>query len=234
MTENRWRVRALPDFVAEVWIFDLDNTLYPADCNLFAQIDERMGRFIAGRFGLEPTEAKALQKQFFRDHGTTLRGLMLEHAVPPEEFLAYVHDIDLSPVRPAPDLDRALDGLPGRKLVFTNGSIEHAERVLSRLGVTRHFEAVFDIRAADYLPKPDPLPYRRLIQRFGIEPRATAMVEDIARNLEPAAMLGMTTVWVPNEREWSRTGDVTPEYVHHVVDDLVLWLERAAEAVAGR
>lgn len=234
MAENRRPVRTLPGIPARVWIFDLDNTLYPAECDLFAQIDERMGRFIAARFGLEPAEAKALQKRFFRDHGTTLRGLMLEHAVPPEEFLAYVHDIDLSPVRPAPDLDRALDGLPGRKLVFTNGSVEHAERVLGRLGVTRHFEAVFDIRAADYRPKPDPEPYDRLVRRFGVEPRAATMIEDIARNLEPAAVLGMTTVWVPNEREWSRAGDVTPDYVHHIAENLVLWLERAAELAAAR
>ncbi len=234
MAENQRRVRGLPDTPAQVWIFDLDNTLYPADCNLFAQIDARMGRFIAARFGLEPAEAKALQKRFFQDHGTTLRGLMLEHAVPPEEFLAYVHDIDLSPVRPAPGLDRALDGLPGRKLVFTNGSVEHAERVLSRLGVARHFEAVFDIRAADFRPKPDPEPYLRLVRRFGVEPRAAAMIEDIARNLEPAAALGMTTVWVPNESEWSRAGDVTPDYVHHVAEDLVLWLESAADRATAR
>ena len=232
MAGNRRRASVLPEDPAPVWIFDLDNTLYPAECNLFAQIDDRMGRFIATRFRLEPAEAKILQKRFFQNHGTTLRGLMLEHAVPPEEFLAYVHDIDLSPIGPAPDLDRALHSLPGRKLVFTNGSVEHAERVLNRLGIGRHFEAVFDIRAAGYRPKPDPEPYLRLVRRFGIEPRAATMVEDIARNLEPAAALGMTTVWVPNEREWSRAADVTPDYIDHVAEDLVLWLERAVQTSA--
>ncbi len=207
----------------EVWIFDLDNTLYPAACNLFDQIDRRMGEFIGRLLTVDRTEARVIQKSYFRQHGTTLRGLMLEHGLDPAEFLDYVHDIDLTPIPPNPDLDQALDRLPGRKLVFTNGSVPHAERVMARLGVAHHFEAVFDIVASDYVPKPDPAPYHRLVDRYRVDPRAAAMFEDIARNLAPAAALGMTTVWVPGNPNWSGP-DASGEHVHHVAEDLTAWL----------
>jgi putative hydrolase of the HAD superfamily len=208
---------------ADAWIFDLDNTLYPARCNLFAQIDRRMGEYIARLLDTDFDNAKRLQKQYFRKHGTTMRGLMTEHGIAPGEFLDYVHAIDVSVIDPSAALDQALGRLPGRKLVFTNGSVPHAERVLTRLGVIDHFEAVFDIVAADYRPKPDPLPYRQLCDRFGLTPTTSIMVEDIARNLQPAHAMGMTTVWVPGIDEWSREAE-TLDHVHHVVEDLPAWL----------
>lgn len=217
----------------EVWIFDLDNTLYPAACNLFDQIDRRMGEFIGRLLTIDRAEARVIQKGYFRKHGTTLRGLMLEHGLDPAEFLDYVHDIDLSPVPPNPDLERALDRLDGRKLVFTNGSVPHAERVMARLGVAHHFEAVFDIVASDYVPKPDPAPYRMLIDRHRFDPRAAAMFEDIPRNLVPAAALGMTTVWVPGNPNWSGPNDAG-EHVHHVAEDLAAWLGALAPAAPDR
>lgn len=215
------------DFVhVESWIFDLDNTLYPARCRLFDQVDRRIGLFIEGFLGVDATEARTIQKRYFRDHGTTLTGLMAHHGVDPEAFLAFVHDIDISPVERSEALERSLRDLPGRKLVFTNGSSDHAERVMERLGVAHHFEGVFDIAAAGYIPKPRPEPYARLIERHGIEPVRAAIIDDIPDNLEPAAKLGMTTVWVRSPEEWAqpKVGDA---HLHHVAEDLVSWLEQS-------
>lgn len=215
----------------ETWIFDLDNTLYPARCNLFVQVSARMTSFIQDRFGLEPGTAKDLQRDLFRRHGTTLRGLMTEHAVDPEAFLHYVHDIDVSVVDPSPRLDRLLGALPGRKLVFTNGSVPHAERVMRRLGVDHHFESVFDIVASDFVPKPDPRPYARLVELAGFAPAGAVMVEDMAKNLAPAAALGMRTVWLRSDYDWARDG-ADADHVHHVAEDLVGFLESLLEGAA--
>ncbi|WP_300296467.1 pyrimidine 5'-nucleotidase [Ferrovibrio sp.] len=208
---------------AETWIFDLDNTLYPAECNLFAQIDVRMGRFIADLFKVGPDEARRRQKGFFQAHGTTLRGLMVEHGVDPEAFLDYVHDIDVSVVAPLPTLTEALDRLPGRKLIYTNGTVAHADRVLERLGISDRFDGVFDIVASAYLPKPQEPPYHQLVERYGIAPQRAVMVEDMARNLKPAAGLGMTTIWVPTASAWAQPeqGD---DHIHHVAPDLASFL----------
>lgn len=213
------------------WIFDLDNTLYPASCNLFAQIDRRMTAFIGRRLGLDADAARRLQKRYFLRYGTTLRGLMVEHRIDPVDYLDYTHDIDLAPVPPSPALDAALSRLEGRKFIFTNATARHADGVVARLGIGHHFERVFDIVAADFLPKPDPASYRALVRRCGIAPRRAALFEDIARNLAPAAALGMTTVWIKNDGAFPGTGiEDGDDHVHHVADDLVAWLEAAAEA----
>lgn len=208
---------------AGTWIFDLDNTLYPARCNLFAQIDQRMGEFICSHFGIALEDAKRQQKGFFNRHGTTLRGLMVEHGIDPAAFLEYVHDIDVSVLPPAPDLDAALQRLPGRKMIYTNGTVAHAARVLQRLGIAHHFETVFDIVSSDYLPKPQEAPYRKLLAAHDVDPRRAVMVEDMARNLVPAAALGMTTIWIPTAESWSAPvgGD---EHIHHVAPDLTAFL----------
>lgn len=215
---------AAPDFPhqVETWLFDLDNTLYPAACDLFAQIDIRMGQFIAERLAMDETEARVLQKRYYRDHGTTLNGLMRFHDIDPADYLAYVHDIDLSPVPVLPELARLLDALPGRKLVYTNGSEQHARQVTAKLGVADRFEAIFDIAAADYRSKPDPDSYRRLVDRFDIDPNRAVMLDDIARNLAPAAALGMTTVWVRHHRS-EVPDDVS--HIDHVAEDLVRFLD---------
>ncbi len=213
----------------DVWIFDLDNTLYPASCDLFEQVRLRIGSFIAERFGLDIEAARALQRKYFQEHGTTLRGLMTEDGVSPEEYLAYVHDIDVTPVPPSPELDDTLSALGGRKLIFTNASAAHAERVMERLGVTRHFEAIVDIVASDYRPKPDRRSYDRMIGAHGIDPTAAAMVEDMAVNLVPAHAMGMTTVWVKTEHAWTgpKPGDT---HVDREIDDLAGWLESVVAA----
>jgi putative hydrolase of the HAD superfamily len=217
----------------ETWIFDLDNTLYPARCNLFAEAEARMAHFIVHELGLALTveDAHTLRRRFFLDHGTTLRGLMLEHGIEPKRFLDYVHEIDLSPVPPDPALVAAIAALPGRKLVFTNGTADYAERVLARIGLTGHFLAIHDIIACDYLPKPDPSGYALLIRRHGIAPESALMVEDMARNLPPAATLGMTTAWVRTAKDYAHVG-AEPKHIHHIVEDLAPWL-RAAIRRAG-
>ena len=209
---------------AEAWVFDLDNTLYPPSTNLFAQIDERMRSFIARFLDLDLDEARRVQKTYFREYGTTLRGLMNRHGLEPGLFLEYVHAVDLDPVPPNPALGAALARLPGRKYIFTNASAAHAGRITDRLGVTGHFDAVFDIADAEYVPKPEPRVYDTLVQCHGLDPGRTVMIEDIARNLAPAAALGMTTVWLRNDTPIGVEG-ADGDHVHHVIDDLVPWLE---------
>lgn len=208
----------------ESWIFDLDNTLYPASCNLFAQVEVLIGRFIEDFLRIGPVEARLLQKQYYRAHGTTLKGLMDHHGVEPARFLDFVHAIDVTPVPPSPALDAALSRLPGRKLIFTNGSVAHAENVMNRLGVAHHFEGVFDIVAADYRPKPDPETYNALLRRHAVDPRAATLFEDLPQNLVPAHALGMTTILVKTDAEWAQEG-AAGDHIHHTTDDLVTWLE---------
>lgn len=208
---------------AETWIFDLDNTLYPASCNLFAQVDRHIGEFIAGFLSVDAAEAYRIQKQYFRDYGTSLRGLMVHHGVDPRAFLEFVHSIDVTPVQPSPALDRALALLPGRKIVFTNGSAKHAENVMARLGISHRFDAVFDIVAADYFPKPEPFVYDVLVRRHWIDPRRAVMVEDLAKNLLPAHEMGMATVLVRHAADWAQEG-ADAAHIHHTTEDLVAWL----------
>ncbi|MDP6222286.1 MAG: pyrimidine 5'-nucleotidase [Candidatus Micropelagos thuwalensis] len=179
-----------------VYLFDLDNTLYPPEKNLFAHVDVRMTAFIEEKLGLTHDEAFFIQKKYWKEYGTTLSGLMQFHGLEPDEFLDFVHDIDVSPLTPDPELSTALANLPGKKYIFTNGTQKHAERVSDRLGVLHHFDDIFDIRAADYVPKPDKNVYHKLIANYDINPDKTIFFEDMARNLLPAHELGMTTVWL--------------------------------------
>ena len=179
----------------DCWVFDLDNTLYSADVAVFHQIDQRMKAFVARELGLSLDEAYKLQKKYFHDHGTTLRGLMLNHSIDPDAFLDFVHDIDHDILDADHRLATAIGALPGRKFVFTNGTDYHARRVMERLEITHLIESVFDIRAADYLPKPNHGPYEKFVAKFGIAPQRAAMFEDSSANLKPAASMGMTTVW---------------------------------------
>lgn len=232
----------MADFThVESWVFDLDNTLYPADCNLFAQIDTRMTQFIESALGVPHSEARRLQKHFYVEYGTTLNGLMREYGVSPDEFLAFVHDIDHSPLAANPVLGQRIGALPGRRFVFTNGSAKHAEDVMERIGIADHFDDIFDIRAADFTPKPHRMTYERFLRTHGIDARAAAMFEDLAHNLEAAHALGMTTVLVSSEADWiadepadkrpARASDRHP-HVHHVTDDLATFLGAIAVAPA--
>ncbi|HEX6377123.1 MAG TPA: pyrimidine 5'-nucleotidase [Allosphingosinicella sp.] len=207
----------------DCWIFDLDNSLYPASANLFELIDIRMGQYIAQRLGCAMAEARAIQKGFFRDHGTTLAGLMKEHGVAPRDFLDYVHDIDLARLAADPRVVAALDRLPGRKFVFTNGDEAYAGRVLDRLGLANAFDGVHDIHAMDYVPKPDPRAYAAMCARLAIAPERALFAEDMARNLVPAKQLGMTTVWVDNGSEQA-SHDADPAFIDYHITDIGDWL----------
>lgn len=217
----------LEPVTADVWVFDLDNTLYPRDCNLFAQIDVKMKNFIGAFLDVDAEESHRIQKQYFRSHGTTLRGLMDNHGLEPKEFLDYVHDIDVSPVAPDPALDNVLHRIEGRKVIFTNGSVDHAKNVLDRLGIGHHFDGIFDIIAANYVPKPERSTYKVFIRKHDIDPTRAVMLEDIARNLEPAHEMGMTTVWLRSDHDHSAAG-AESDHVHYVIDDLVEWLQAQA------
>jgi len=212
-------IAAAPDFRhIETWVFDLDNTLYPSVCDLFGQIDARMTEYVSRLLDLPQEEARELQKAYYRDHGTTLNGLMRVNGADPEAYLDFVHDIDLSVLSPDPAMHSALDRLPGRKFVFTNGCSNHANRVLERLGLAAHFEDLWDIRTIDYRPKPDPAAYRTVVEKSGLDPREGAMFDDVARNLVEARALGMTTVWLKNGSEWSRQGPTHPVAQPHHID----------------
>lgn len=189
----------------DCWIFDLDNTLYPASADLFSLIDTRMGAYIAGLMGCDTESARIVQKRYFMDHGTTLAGLMAHHGVDPHEFLDFVHDIDMDRLERDDALVGHIAALPGRRLVYTNGDAAYATRVLARLGLDEAFEAVVDIHATGYRPKPDPAGLATLRDGHGIELARAAFFEDMARNLKPAKALGMATIWINNGSE---AGDV--------------------------
>lgn len=178
------------------WVFDLDNTLYPRHCDLFAQIDWKMTDYVAELLDLPKKQARILQKQLYRSHGTTLRGLMERYSIDPHDFLNKVHDIDYSPVEPNPGLGDLIASLPGRKHIFTNGDVPHAKRTTDRLGISQHFHHVFDIVASDLVPKPAEGPYLKFLESHDVNPLRAAMFEDMPRNLDVPGRLGMRTILV--------------------------------------
>ena len=215
----------------ETWVFDLDNTLYPHHLNLWQQVDERIRDYIARFLAVTREEAFRLQKDYYRRYGTSMRGLMTVHGMKPDDFLDFVHRIDHSPLEPNAALGAAIEKLPGRKLILTNGTRRHADAVLARLQLDRHFEDVFDIVAAELEPKPSPQTYDRFLEAHRVDAGKAAMFDDLARNLEVPHALGMATVLVVPEhtrevfREgWELEGRDAP-HVDHVTDDLVGFLE---------
>ena len=206
------------------WVFDLDNTLYPDHCNLFANIDVKMKAYISDLLGVDPEEAYKIQKNFFVDYGTTLRGLIDVHNIDPREFLDFVHNIDLSPLEENQDLRRQLGKIKGAKYVFTNGDTRYAARVLEKIGIENEFDGVFDITLADHVPKPYAASYQAFINHFEIDPEKSVMIEDMARNLKPAAALGMTTVWLKTSHAWGAI-DYDAAHIDYETDHLVSWLE---------
>jgi putative hydrolase of the HAD superfamily len=206
----------------DTWIFDLDNTLYPLGTEFVVLIEGRMTAYVQHATGLAEAEARALQKKYLYEHGTTLAGLMALHGVDPHDFLRAVHDVSLDSLTPDARLRQALLRLPGRRLVFTNGSAWHADRVLKHLRLDDLFEAVFHLEAADMIPKPAPATYDALVAAHGVRASSAAFFEDSAHNLEPAARLGMTTVLVG-----PHAGADTAEFVHYRTRDLAPFLEAA-------
>jgi putative hydrolase of the HAD superfamily len=219
------RAGIAPDFShVRDWIFDLDNTLYRADNGIFAQIDANMTRFVARLLDMEPVAARQVQKQLYRDHGTTLAGLVAVHKIDPEPYLAFVHDIDLSTLLPDAGLRSALTRLPGRRFVFTNGCRNHAVRILERLEMADLFDQIWDIRTISFIPKPGREAYDLAVAAGNVAPAKAAMFEDIARNLVVPHDMGMTTVWLDCQSDWSRQGPEFPvasnAHIDHETRDL--------------
>jgi putative hydrolase of the HAD superfamily len=220
----------------DTWVFDLDNTLYPHHVNLWQQVDKRIGEYIAGYLNVPAEEARRIQKDYYRRYGTSMRGMMSLHGVSADEYLAYVHQIDHSPLEPNPAMGAAIAKLPGRKLILTNGSTDHADKVLERLGIGGHFDAVFDIIAAELEPKPAPQTYQKFLDLHGVAADKSAMFEDLARNLVVPHRLGMTTVLVVPDgtkdvvrEDWELEGR-DADHVDHVTDDLTGFLQALGAA----
>ncbi|CAN1537173.1 COG1011 Predicted hydrolase (HAD superfamily) [Rhabdaerophilaceae bacterium] len=228
----------------ETWVFDLDNTLYPPHSDLWPRIDQKITHFIAELLGVDGLTARAIQKYYYQIHGTTLNGLMREHAIDAHDFLEFVHDIDRSSLAADAVLSNAIANLPGRKFVFTSGSVKHAELTMRQLGIDHLFEGIFDIVAAEFHPKPARRTYERFLERFAISPVTAAMFEDIPRNLEVPAEFGMRTVLVvPGEQgdhkeDWERYKEHGPGAdgirFDHVTADLPVFLEALRLGLAAR
>ena len=199
-------------------LFDLDNTLYGAEKDLFSLIDHRINRFMEEVVGIAAGDVDALRRHYWQEYGVTLQGLIRHYEIDPEAYLHYVHDVDVtSRLTPDPALAAILASLPQRKAVFTNGSAAHAERVLAALGIRQEFEAVFDIRTANYLPKPFLAPYEQILARLDVAAPSCVMIEDVASNLEPAKTLGMATILVGGSGELPPFVDLRIDTIHEIV-----------------
>ena len=213
------------------WVFDLDNTLYPHHVDLFAQVDRNMTAYVSALLQLEPDEARQLQKKYYLEHGTTLQGLMIHHRVDPNDFLEKAHAIDYSPLLPHPELGEAIKALPGRKFIFTNGSVAHAQAAAHALGILDHFDDIFDIVAADYVPKPASETYDKFMGLHRVDTAHAAMFEDLPRNLAVPKTLGMRTVLlVPQNLDhaferWEVPGE-SDDHIDYVTDNLTAFLQR--------
>ena len=207
------------------WIFDLDNTLYAATTNVFNKIDKKMCEFIMENLKVSREDALKIKNNYFHQHGTTLNGLMKKHDIDAHHFLEFVHDIDYSFLKKDPSLNEEIKKLRGDKIIFTNGSKKHAERVIEKLGVEENFDKIFDIADCDFIPKPEIEPYNKLIDTFDIKVEESIFFEDIAKNLEPAHRLGMKTAWVRNDDPYCKEG-FDGNHVHYKIENLTEFLKQ--------
>lgn len=221
-------LKPVPRFQADTidaWIFDLDNTIYPARSGLFGRVSQRMTLFIQTMFELGRDEAFALQKDLFHRHGTTASGLKKEHGIDPSDFMAFVHEIDLSDVSHDAELDAMLAALPGKKIIFTNGTERHASRILDAYGISHHFSGCYDIIRADHRPKPEPVIYSELLEEHAITAENAVMIEDMAVNLKPAAAMGITTVWLEDQLDWG-SPHIDANHIDFIDYDLKTFLRK--------
>ncbi len=217
----------------DTWLFDLDLTLYPPEANIMAQIRDRIALYVERHFSVDSPQAHAIRQKYYLQYGTTLGGLMVEHGVYPHDYLDFVHDVDFSALVPRPDIAEHIAALPGRKIIFTNADAPYAHKVLAKLGFAHVFEAVFDIHAMEYLPKPAAPSYVQICQQFGLNPERSLFIEDSAHNLEPAKDIGMTTVWINHAAESQSKKDggaQKPLYIDHEIDRLDQWLASVHES----
>jgi len=208
------------------WIFDLDNTLYSADSGIFQQVHDLMGKFVSSHLDIDIEEAKIIQKNYYKQHGTTLRGMMDNHGVDPDHFLAEVHKLDYSIVGPNHKLNEELKKIQGRKIIYTNANMQHALNVLERIELSNFFDEIYDIKMANYIPKPELAPYKQMIAQFDIETKSSAMFDDIAKNLVPAKNVGFTSVWIDAGYEnFSDDIKASKKYLDYETTNITKFLE---------
>ena len=210
------------------WLFDLDNTLYSGDTKVFDQVDKKMSKFISEKLKVSLEEAKKIQKNYFHEYNTTLNGMIKNHDIDANEFLEFVHDVDLEFLKKDEPLKIEIEKLKGKKIIFTNGSKAHASNVTSRIGIEQLFDGVFDIVDSDFYPKPSLEPYKKIIENYKIVPEYCIFFEDIARNLKPAYELGMKTVWIENNEPWAAKYS-DEEFVNYKTGSLTKFLKEINE-----
>ena len=219
----------MPNLINKIntWIFDLDNTLYKADSGIFQQVHELMGEFIKKHLNMDIKEAKELQKSYYKKHGTTLRGLMDNHGIDPDDFLKEVHNLDYSIVGPDDLLNEQLKKLKGKKIIYTNANMQHAISVLDRINLSGFFDEIYDIKMANYVPKPEIKPYEQIIKKYNLNPSTSAMFDDIAKNLVPAKKVGFTSIWIDAGYEnFSDDINSSKKYLDFETNDLSVFLEK--------
>ena len=210
------------------WLFDLDNTLYSGDTKVFDQVDKKMSLFISDKLNVSVEEAKKIQKNYFHEYNTTLNGMIKNHEIDADEFLDFVHDVDLDFLKADKPLEQEISNLVGKKFIFTNCSKAHALNVTKRIGIEKLFDGVFDIVESDFIPKPSIEPYKKIIEKYKIEPQYCIFIEDIARNLKPAHELGMKTVWIKNDEPWAaKFSDA--DFINYKTDNLAKFLKEINE-----
>ena len=211
------------------WIFDLDNTLYSGDTKVFDQVDKKMSKFISEKLNVSIDKAKKIQKNYFHEYNTTLNGMIKNHEIDANEFLEFVHDVNLDFLKPDNLLKQEISSLLGKKFIFTNGSKAHAANVTKRIGIDKLFDGVFDIVESDFIPKPSVEPYKKIIEKYKIEPQYSIFIEDIARNLKPAHELGMKTVWIKNDEPWAAKFSDS-DFINYKTDNLAKFLKEINES----
>ena len=209
------------------WLFDLDNTLYDGATKVFDQVDKKMSKFISKKLNVSIDEARKIQKNYFQEYNTTLNGMIKNHKIDADEFLEFVHDVDLSFLDKDKDLEDEIKKLDG-KIIFTNGSRAHALNVTKRIGIDKLFDGIFDIRDCEFIPKPSKEPYKKLVECYKIEPQYCIFFEDIARNLRPAHELGMKTVWIKNNEPWAAKYSDS-DFINYKTDNLAKFLKEINE-----
>ena len=212
-------------------LLDLDGVVYGEHNNysleaVFGQVSKRMTSFISEKLKINHNEAKELQTNYFYRYNTSLNGLMIHHDIPPDEFLSYVHDIDLSFMKEDKVMRTELEKLDMEKFIFTNGSAEHARNILTHLGIYDLFgrDKIFDIKDGGYVPKPEAKTFELMIKKFNINPKETIYIEDIAKNLSIGYERGCTTVWLINDEHFGKI-DSDKDYISHKIENLSLFLK---------
>ena len=214
------------------WVFDLDNTLYPASSNLFSKIDIRMKKFIISKLNVSPDDAYAIQKKYYFKYGTTLAGLMKNHNIDPEEFLGYVHKIDVSSLEKNVKMQKILKSLLGHKYIYTNGSQNHAIKVMKRIGINNYITNIFDIKNANYIPKPSIISLKSFMKKFDIKGEEAIFFEDIPKNLINPKITGFQTVLIKSSSHPDSNTDLLEaekkhfKHIDHVTYNITESLEQ--------